>query len=477
MSTYFTPSVERLLGYTPDEALALELESLLTPDSLERVRATLADGIQGAERGDVIGLRVTEVDQCHKDGSIVPVEVTTRFLPAPDGRPHLVLGVSRDITERRRAEEALRERRQQHETIIRTTLDGLLLTDVSGRVLEANEAYCALSGYSEEELLTMSIQDLEAMSAEEVAARMGRVAAGVPDRFESRHRRKDGSFFDAEVSIRFEPSDGGWFAGFVRDITTRKEAEHQLAVINAELEQRVESRTAQLEAANKELETFAYSVSHDLRAPLRAIDGFSALVVEDGEGKLDAEDLDHLRRVREAAQRMATLIDDLLGLSRVGRQDMKLATVDVSTVAEDVFAELREAEPGRTVECVVAPGMRAEADPVLLRVILANLIGNSWKFTSRHETARIEVGEADTEGEHAFFVRDDGAGCDMRHAGNLFGAFQRVHLPEEFDGTGIGLATVQRLVARHSGRVWADAEVEKGATFFFTLTERSLSSG
>ena len=265
-------------------------------------------------------------------------------------------------------------------------------------------------------------------------------------------------------SIRFFEGLGGSIGVALR----HKQAEAEIRELNAELEARVSSRTAQLEATNKELEAFSYSVSHDLRAPLRAIDGFSAMVLEDGAARLAEEDVEHLRRVREAAQRMAALIDDLLSLSRVGRQDMQLVTVDVSAMAEEVLAELHAAEPGRTVECLVAPGLHSEADAVLLRVVLANLLGNAWKFTSRHETARIEVGEIDGQ-ERAFFIRDDGAGFDVRYAKNLFGVFQRLHSPQEFEGVGIGLATVQRLVARHGGRVWAESEVEQGATFFFTL--------
>ena len=270
---------------------------------------------------------------------------------------------------------------------------------------------------------------------------------------------------------RFAPESIRFFEGLGASIgvaLSRKQAESEIRSLNAELEARVSSRTAQLEATNKELEAFAYSVSHDLRAPLRAIDGFSAMVIEDGADKLDETDVEHLQRVRDAAQRMAALIDDLLGLSRVGRQDMQLAPVNVSALAEEVLAELRSAEPGRSVECVVAPGLHAKADAVLLRMILANLLGNAWKFTGKHDTARIEVGETDGE-ERAFFIRDDGAGFDARYAENLFGAFQRMHSPQEFEGVGIGLATVQRLVARHGGRVWAEAEVEKGATFYFTL--------
>jgi light-regulated signal transduction histidine kinase (bacteriophytochrome) len=204
---------------------------------------------------------------------------------------------------------------------------------------------------------------------------------------------------------------------------------------------------------------------------LRAIDGFSEMVIEDAAGRLDGDDLEHLRRVRAAAQRMALLMDELLALSRATRGKLLVESVDVSAVAAAVIGELREREPARDVETVVAPGMRAEADVVLLRAILANLLGNAWKFTSKHGTARIEVGSTDAGGERAYFVRDDGAGFDEQYATHLFGAFQRMHPADAFEGDGIGLATVQRLVTRHGGRVWAEAQVEQGATFFFTLSK------
>jgi light-regulated signal transduction histidine kinase (bacteriophytochrome) len=227
----------------------------------------------------------------------------------------------------------------------------------------------------------------------------------------------------------------------------------------------------QVEAANKELEAFSYSVSHDLRAPLRSIDGFSQALIEDCAGQLDAAALHSLDRIRAATQRMAQLIDDLLNLARVTRAEMRDEIVDLGAMAKVILGELQSADPARRVECVVGADVMGHGDSRLLRVVLENLLGNAWKFTMNKPQSRIEVGVAHRDGSPVYFVRDDGPGFDMAYVDKLFGTFQRLHAVTEFPGTGIGLASVRRIVHRHGGRTWAEGEIGKGATFSFTLSE------
>lgn len=258
------------------------------------------------------------------------------------------------------------------------------------------------------------------------------------------------------------------FTSLHREIAERQQAEQLVRQLNQDLQR----RNADLEVSNKELEAFAYSVSHDLRAPLRSIDGFSQALLEDYLAQLDSVGQDYLRRIRAATQRMGQLIDDLLTLSRVTRTEMRHERVDLSALAQAIATELQQAHPDRQVRFVLEPELLVHGDTRLLRVMLVNLLENAWKFTAKQSQARIELGtKIQDNGKKIYFVRDDGAGFDMAYADKLFGAFQRLHTMSEFPGNGVGLATIQRIVHRHGGRVWAEGYVGKGATFYFTLSE------
>ncbi len=260
-------------------------------------------------------------------------------------------------------------------------------------------------------------------------------------------------------------------AALSREVERRRRAETALQSQNDQLEKTVTNRTAQLTSINKELEAFSYSVSHDLRAPLRAIDGFSLALLEDCSGSLNQGCRDYLNRVRNSAQKMGHLIDDLLKLSRVTRSELQLKKINLSLLAENLIEELRQNEPERTVNIAIAPNLWGYGDPTLLQVLLGNLLGNAWKFTRHQPDATIEFNTLINDNNICFFIRDNGVGFDMKYSSKLFNAFQRLHSVEQFEGTGIGLATVQRIITKHGGKVWVDAEVNHGATFYFTLPD------
>ena len=256
-----------------------------------------------------------------------------------------------------------------------------------------------------------------------------------------------------------------------KKIQELEQARAALQQANLELESRVQQRTAELNAANQELESFSYSVSHDLRAPLRHIDGYIEILLRDCGGQLNKTHLKHLQAVRAAARTMSELIDALLELSRVTRAEMDRRPVDLSALAAEVFAELQQGDPNRVVKLEITPGLTASGDKGLLRIVLANLLGNAWKYSRKRPEARIEFGKIPGEAEETYFVRDNGAGFDMAYAGKLFGAFQRLHGFDEFEGIGLGLATVQRIIHRHHGKIRAESVKQQGATFYFTLGE------
>ena len=402
------------------------------------------------------------------DGTVDWVRWECRPWRRGDGAVGGMVLYSEIITERREAAEALRQSRLQYETFVNATDDIAFLKDDQLRYIMVNAANARFFEREPGDIIGRTDADL-----------MPREAAAECDASDMRAIKLGGLVVTTErvgdrvyESRKFpvELADGRLgVGGFVRDVTEQRRAEGEIRRLATELERRVEQRTAQLAATNRELESFAYSISHDLRAPLRALDGFSEILLQDYGAEIDETGRGYLRRIKGAANHMAELMDGLLQLSRLSREELLLEDVDLAEMARSVVTDLQEQDPDRTVDVLVEGGLRAEADPKMLRVVLVNLLGNSWKFTSRHETARIEVGMKRRDGAPAFFVRDDGAGFDPRYARNLFGAFQRLHTPDQFEGTGIGLATVQRIVHRHGGAVWAEGEVEKGATFWFTL--------
>lgn len=373
-----------------------------------------------------------------------------------------------EILGRNRIELALRASEERYRTTLDTMLEGGQIIGFDWRYIYVNDAVTRQGREKKETLLGRTMMEvypgIEGTELFKVLEHC--MHDRVSQRFENEFVYPDGNRNWFELSVK--PVEEGIFI-LSMDVTERKRAEEEIRHMNEELEKRVAQRTSQLEAVNKELETFSYSVSHDLRAPLRSIDGFSQALLEDYSDQLPEEGQRYLQRVRAAAQRMATLIDDLLNLSRVTRMPLKTQLFNISTTANEVIQALSEGDPDRNVAVSVTPGLMVEGDPRLLRVVLENLLGNAWKFTTKQENAALEFGAKNEADNTVFYVKDNGVGFDMEYKEKLFGVFQRLHSVNDFPGTGVGLATVQRIIRAHGGRIWAESEVGKGATFFFTL--------
>lgn len=466
------PAAQRLLGLDEDQLRgrtsidprrrAIREDGSEFPDELRPARQTLRSG--EATSGVIMGVR-------KPDGTLSWLSINSRLLPmVGTSAPRGVVSSFADVTEQKIA--AARQRLAA--SMFDHAAEAIIVTDRNNDILSVNPSFTEITGYTEQEVIgrkpRMFNSGLQSRTFyEEMWASIrtrGRWAGEIWG------RRKNGDSLCLHLSIstvRDEKGDIVNYCSMFSDITARKDAEAALQRLNAELEQRVADRTEALEQANREMQSFSYSISHDLRAPLRAITGFSRIVLETASGKVDQDTNENLQRISAAAERMGRLIDDLLNLSKISRESVRRQPVDLSRLADAVASRLAEVHPARRVEVSIAPGINIDGDPGLIQIALENLIANAWKFTLHTADAKIAVGELVRDGERVFFVRDNGAGFDMRYAGKLFSPFQRLHGSREFEGTGIGLSIVQRIVAKHGGRIWAEAAPGLGATFHFTL--------
>jgi PAS domain S-box-containing protein len=479
---------EKIFGYSAEEAVGKPMLMLFPPDRIKED----ADILGRIGRGESV--EHFETVRVRKDGTKIDVSVAISPIRDSSGTIVGASKIARDITERKRAERQLAEqadelvRSQQamesQKLMLQSVLDsmqeGLVAADETGKFIIWNPAAAKMLGLGAANVPTAEWAAHYGLFLEDT------VTPFPPDQLPL-VRAIRGESSTAEMFVRNPELDhGNWIevgggplkdkegairGGVVafRDITQRRTDEREIHKLNEELEMRVAQRTAQLEAANHELEAFTYSVSHDLRAPLRHIGGFSRILIEDFGAAMPPEALQHLKRVEEGTQRMGLLVDGLLNLARIGRQALKLQSTSLNSVVEEVVCLLQPETEGRAICWKITEFPSVECDPVLLRQVFQNLIANALKFTRTREQAVIEINCRQESGENVIAIRDNGVGFNMKYQDKLFGVFQRLHRAEDFEGTGIGLATVQRVIRKHGGRVWAEAEPDRGATFYFTL--------
>lgn len=456
-------SAKKIFGYTIEELLGQQL-TMLMPVHLQDVHlAGLKRYIDTGHRH--ISWNNVELPGLHKNGQEISLEVSFGEFNKTGQR--FFTGTLRDITERKLAEAKLREQAQILD------LAPVLIHDINHRIVFWNTGAEMMYGWKQDETIGELSHNL-------LQTEFPKPLEEIRDFFlangywegELIHTKRNGERIVVASQWVLHKNENGEPKAILeinKDITERRRAEEQIQRLNEELEHRVIERTKQLESANKELEAFSYSVSHDLRAPLRAINGFSQALSEDYEDIIDDEGKNFLQEIRNASKDMAQLIDDMLQLARVSRSEMRNEQINLGDIVNSIVNQLQKSNPDYEVTIKIEDGLIANGDQRLLKVMLSNLLGNAWKFTSKRENAEIIFGHEVIDGEMVYFVRDNGVGFDMQYADKLFGVFQRLHSVGEFEGTGVGLATVQRILNRHGGRVWAEGKVNQGATFYFTI--------
>jgi len=468
--TSWNTGAERIFGYTAAEMLGQSVTRLIPPD-----RQTEEDRIiDQVRKGESV--EHFETLRVAKDGRMLNVSVTVSPIKDKDGRVVGASKVARDITEQKAAQQALLERETQFRTMMDAIPQLAWMANADGSVFWYNQRWYDYTG--------TTLKDMEGWGWKQVHD--PEYLPKVMDRWSA--SIATGDPFEMEFPLRAVSGQFGWFltrvvpikdaAGKVvrwfgtnTDLSQQRAAAEEIRELNVKLEQRVAERTAELQTANKELEAFSYSVSHDLRSPLRAVDGFSQAVIEDCANLLPDQGKKDLQTIRAAAQRMGQLIDDLLAFSRLGRAPIKIVEINTSRMVRDVLDELHDLRKDRKVEIILKELSPCHGDPALLNQVWVNLLSNALKYTSNCPVAAIEIGSRAEQDTTVYYVRDNGAGFDMRYAQKLFGVFQRLHRLDEFEGTGVGLAIVHRVITRHGGRIWADAKPGCGATFHFTLNE------